>query len=124
MGVTQDAHSPSVWGLPAMQLYPMQTLLTTRDLQLPQRAVHHSVFHFTGQDTQWASGAGLSPSLRRVWLSLPCPAPEAEQGLVSWVRLVSSVTRPQTREEESSPFKLIEACLMASQMLYPGECSM
>lgn len=48
MGVTQDAHSPSVWGLPAMQLYPMQTLLTTRDLQLPQRAVHHSVFHFTG----------------------------------------------------------------------------
>ena len=48
MGVTRDVHSLSVWGLPAMQLYPMQTLLTTRDLQLPQRAVHHFVFHFTG----------------------------------------------------------------------------
>lgn len=23
---------------------------------------------------------------------------------------------------DSSPFQLIEACLMASQMLYPGEC--
>lgn len=48
VGVTQDSHSLSVWDLPAVQLYPVQTLLAARDLDLPQRAVHHSVFHFTG----------------------------------------------------------------------------
>lgn len=45
-GAPQD--SPRVWGLPAEQPDAMQALLTARELQLPQRAGHHSVRHFTG----------------------------------------------------------------------------
>ena len=40
-------------------------------------------------------------SHRRVWRSLAHPALEVEQGLLSRVRLVLSVTRLQAREEES-----------------------
>lgn len=45
-GAPQD--SPRVWGLPAEQPDPMQTLPTAGELHLPQRAGHHFVRHFTG----------------------------------------------------------------------------
>lgn len=45
---SQGPHSLRVQGLPAAQPYLMQPLLTARDLDLPQRAVHHGASHFAG----------------------------------------------------------------------------